>query len=287
MTAADPTRDRTLPEAEEQAPSAIVPGAPCLRIAVPRGAHRAARARPAQGRPASPRGRVAHRQADRRTGGLTGPGRRLPDHRAGPAPAGHRPLAQGGRARPDAAAGPPPAREDHPLRPRADPRARGARPRRGRARRVPRPTATRRRSPVPASSPRTSTTPVFVRFSTVLGSRGSADTVRDTRGFATKFYTDEGTFDLVGNNMPVFFIQDAHQVPRRHPRRQAAPGPRDPAGPERPRHLLGLRLAAHRGHPPRVLEHVRPGHPALLPDDGGLRRPHLPAVQRRGRDHRW
>ncbi len=51
-------------------------------------------------------------------------------------------------------------------------------------------------------------TPVFVRFSTVLGSRGSADTVRDTRGFATKFYTAEGTFDLVGNNIPVFFIQD-------------------------------------------------------------------------------
>ncbi len=52
-------------------------------------------------------------------------------------------------------------------------------------------------------------TPVFVRFSTVLGSRGSADTVRDTRGFATKFYTEDGTFDLVGNNIPVFFIQDA------------------------------------------------------------------------------
>ncbi|MEU3403555.1 catalase [Streptomyces sp. NPDC006670] len=56
-------------------------------------------------------------------------------------------------------------------------------------------------------------TPVFVRFSTVLGSRGSADTVRDTRGFATKFYTDEGTFDLVGNNIPVFFIQDALKFP--------------------------------------------------------------------------
>ncbi|WP_405787739.1 catalase [Streptomyces sp. NBC_00029] len=56
-------------------------------------------------------------------------------------------------------------------------------------------------------------TPVFVRFSTVLGSRGSADTVRDTRGFATKFYTEEGTFDLVGNNIPVFFIQDAVKFP--------------------------------------------------------------------------
>jgi len=56
-------------------------------------------------------------------------------------------------------------------------------------------------------------TPMFVRFSTVLGSRGSADTVRDTRGFATKFYTSEGTFDLVGNNIPVFFIQDAIKFP--------------------------------------------------------------------------
>ncbi|MFG3498865.1 catalase [Streptomyces sp. NPDC047928] len=56
-------------------------------------------------------------------------------------------------------------------------------------------------------------TAVFVRFSTVLGSRGSADTVRDTRGFATKFYTSEGVFDLVGNNIPVFFIQDAVKFP--------------------------------------------------------------------------
>ncbi|HEX6887610.1 MAG TPA: catalase, partial [Candidatus Nanopelagicales bacterium] len=56
-------------------------------------------------------------------------------------------------------------------------------------------------------------TPVFVRFSTVLGSRGSADTVRDTRGFATKFYTNEGNFDLVGNNIPVFFIQDGIKFP--------------------------------------------------------------------------
>jgi catalase len=56
-------------------------------------------------------------------------------------------------------------------------------------------------------------TAVFTRFSTVLGSRGSADTVRDTRGFAVKFYTDEGTFDLVGNNMPVFFIQGGIKFP--------------------------------------------------------------------------
>jgi catalase len=57
------------------------------------------------------------------------------------------------------------------------------------------------------------TTPVFVRFSTVAGSRGSADTARDVRGFATKFYTQEGNYDLVGNNIPVFFIQDAIKFP--------------------------------------------------------------------------
>jgi catalase len=56
-------------------------------------------------------------------------------------------------------------------------------------------------------------TDVFCRFSTVLGSRGSADTVRDTRGFAVKFYTQEGIFDLVGNNIPVFFIQDGIKFP--------------------------------------------------------------------------
>ena len=56
-------------------------------------------------------------------------------------------------------------------------------------------------------------TPVFVRFSTVGGSRGSADTARDVRGFAVKFSTQEGNFDLVGNNMPVFFIQDAIKFP--------------------------------------------------------------------------
>lgn len=56
-------------------------------------------------------------------------------------------------------------------------------------------------------------TPVFVRFSTVQGGAGSADTVRDIRGFATKFYTDEGIFDLVGNNTPIFFLQDAMKFP--------------------------------------------------------------------------
>ncbi|RKO97248.1 hypothetical protein CXG81DRAFT_23617 [Caulochytrium protostelioides] len=56
-------------------------------------------------------------------------------------------------------------------------------------------------------------TPVFVRFSTASGERGSKDTARDVRGFAVKFYTDEGNWDLVGNNIPVFFIQDAIKFP--------------------------------------------------------------------------
>lgn len=56
-------------------------------------------------------------------------------------------------------------------------------------------------------------TPVFVRFSTVAGGRGSADTVRDVRGFAVKFYTEEGNYDLVGNDLPVFFIRDAMKFP--------------------------------------------------------------------------
>lgn len=55
--------------------------------------------------------------------------------------------------------------------------------------------------------------PVFLRFSTVTGGRGSADTVRDPRGFAVKFYTEEGNYDLVGNNLPVFFIRDAIKFP--------------------------------------------------------------------------
>lgn len=56
-------------------------------------------------------------------------------------------------------------------------------------------------------------TPVFVRFSTVAGSKGSPDLARDVRGFAVKFYTEEGTWDLIGNNMPIFFIQDAMKFP--------------------------------------------------------------------------
>src|SRR5690606_30282927 len=55
--------------------------------------------------------------------------------------------------------------------------------------------------------------PAFVRFSTVAGNKGSADLARDVRGFAVKLYTDQGNWDIVGNNIPVFFIQDAIKFP--------------------------------------------------------------------------
>ena len=71
--------------------------------------------------------------------------------------------------------------------------------------------------------------PVFARFSTVAGSKGSKDTPRDVRGFAVKFYTGEGNWDLVGNNIPVFFIQDAMKFPdlvhELHPGRDEVPRP--------------------------------------------------------------
>ena len=64
-------------------------------------------------------------------------------------------------------------------------------------------------------------TECFLRFSTVAGERGAADAERDVRGFALKFYTEEGNWDLVGNNTPVFFVRDPLQVPRLHPHAEA------------------------------------------------------------------
>ena len=92
------------------------------------------------------------------------------------------------------------------------------------------------RRPVPAQGREDE---VFVRFSTVAGNKGSPDLARDVRGFAVKFYTKEGNWDLVGNNIPVFFIQDRDQVPRPDPRRQAGARPRLPAGADRARQRSG------------------------------------------------
>ena len=86
-------------------------------------------------------------------------------------------------------------------------------------------------------------TPVFVRFSTVAGNKGSSDLARDVRGFAVKFYTKEGNWDLVGNNIPVFFIQDAIKFPDLIHAVKAEPDRGFPQAPDRARQLLGFHLA--------------------------------------------
>ena len=120
-------------------------------------------------------------------------------------------------------------------------------------------------------------TPVFTRFSTVVGSRGSADTVRDVRGFAVKFYTDEGVFDLVGNNIPVFFIRDGIKFPDLI--HAAKPEPDREIPQAQTAHTTFWDFVSMH---PRVAAHadvgdVGPGDPAVVPHDGGLRRPHVPA----------
>ena len=251
------------PSSKDQ-PTPPPPGAPAA-APVPRGADDAARAaapearpaRPRRSRPPGPTSTPTPTQMGQQGAYLTtATGARLrdTDHslRAGP-------------ARPDAPAGPPPAREDHPLRPRAHPRAGRARPRRRRARHLRR--LRRRRGPHAGRVPRrrTSRHRCSCGSRPSLGSRGSADTVRDTRGFAVKFYTERGQLRPRRQQHPGLLHPGRHQVPGHHPRRQAAPRPRDPAGAERARHVLGLRLAAHRGPAPHDLEHVRPRHPALVP----------------------
>ncbi|MGC4061089.1 MAG: catalase [Aquabacterium sp.] len=127
-------------------------------------------------------------------------------------------------------------------------------------------------------------TPVFVRFSTVAGERGSTDTARDVRGFAVKFYTDEGNWDLVGNNIPVFFIQDAMKFPDLV----------HAVKPE-PHHGMPQAASAHDTFWDFVslmpesthmhdVGHVGPRHSAQLSHDARLRCAHLPPGQCGGRD---
>ena len=99
-------------------------------------------------------------------------------------------------------------------------------------------------SPAPtSSSARASRRPAFVRFSTVAGNKGSPDLARDVRGFAVKLYTQEGNWDLVGNNIPVFFIQDAIKFPDLIHAAKQEPDRGFPQAADRARQLLGLRLA--------------------------------------------
>ncbi len=118
-------------------------------------------------------------------------------------------------------------------------------------------------------------TPLFVRFSTVAGFRGSADTARDVRGFAVKMYTQEGNWDLVGNNIPVFFIQDAIKFPDLI--HAVKPEPHNEIPQAASAHdtfydfiSLDARIHAHDD-----VGDERPRHSAFVCHDGRLRRSHF------------
>jgi len=126
-------------------------------------------------------------------------------------------------------------------------------------------------------------TPVFVRFSTSAGSQGSADTVRDVRGFAVKFYTQDGNYDLVGNNMPVFFIQDAIKFPDLIHALKPEPNHEMPASHECARYLLGFCFADARSNPYAYVDHVRSRVATQLAHDGRIWRSRFSFYQCAGR----
>ena len=136
------------------------------------------------------------------------------------------------------------------------------------------------RTPRPRSSPQVGKkTDLFVRFSTVAGERGAADAERDIRGFAMKFYTEEGNWDLVGNNTPVFFLRDPLKFPDLNHAVK-----RDPR--------TNLRSARNNWDfwtsLPEALHQITiimsdRGHPVLVPPHARLRQPHLQLHQRQER----
>ena len=119
-------------------------------------------------------------------------------------------------------------------------------------------------------------TEAFVRFSTVAGNKGSADLARDVRGFAVKLYTKQGNWDIVGNNIPVFFIQDAIKFPDLIHAAKQEPDRGFPQAQTAHDNFWDFHLA-HAGIDPHgAVDHVGSHHPALIPLHGRLRRPHLP-----------
>ena len=126
-------------------------------------------------------------------------------------------------------------------------------------------------------------TPVFVRFSTVAGNKGSADLARDVRGFAVKFYTGEGNWDLVGNNIPVFFIQDAIKFPDLIHAAKQEPDRGFPQAQTAHDNFWDFASLMPESTHMLHVDHVRPGHPPVVPVHGGLRGPHLPPGRRQRR----
>ena len=113
-------------------------------------------------------------------------------------------------------------------------------------------------------------TECFVRFSTVAGERGAADAERDIRGFAMKFYTDAGNWDLVGNNTPVFFLRDPLKFPDLNHAVK-----RDPRQPAFGQQQLGFLDAAARSAAPGDDHHVTAGHSGIVPPHARIRQPHI------------
>ncbi len=128
-------------------------------------------------------------------------------------------------------------------------------------------------------------TPAFVRFSTVAGNKGSADLARDVRGFAAEVLHPRGQLGPRRQQHPGLLHPGRHQVPRSDSRCQAGARSRLPASADGARQLLGLRVTDARVDPHAHVDHVRSGDPPFLPLHGGLRRPHLPAGERRRQVH--
>ena len=119
-------------------------------------------------------------------------------------------------------------------------------------------------------------TPTFLRFSTVGGEKGSADTERDPRGFALKFYTEEGNWDMVGNNTPIFFIRDPLKFWRFHPYSEARPANQ----PEIAHDDVGFLVAVSRIAAPGDDSVLRSRHAERLPAHERLQQPYLQPDQR-------
>ena len=202
--------------------------------------------------------------------------------RAGP---GRQQLAARRRPRPDPHGGPRLPREDLPLRPRAHPRARRPRPRLRRPRRLRVPRVARR--PHPREHLRRGgqedrdLRPLLDRRRQprLLRPRPRRARLRD------EVLHRRGQLGPRRQQHPRLLHPGRGEVPRPRPLGQGGARPRLPAGAVGARHLLGLRLAHARVHPHDAVADVGPRHPALVPDDGGLRRPHLPLRQRRRREH--
>ena len=131
---------------------------------------------------------------------------------------------------------------------------------------------------LPRRPRRTRSRPVFARFSTVVLPKGSADTARDVRGFSVKFYTEEGNYDLVGNDIPVFFIRDAIKFPDLVHSLKPSPV----SNVQESERFFDFFSATPESTHMLTFLLLGPWHPRQLPRNGRVRRPRLQVGQRRG-----